>query len=100
MEEVRVYKMIKKYIKPYFFSSTNLNRIKPIRAIITLFLVLIIVAIVIKFFKPNHLSDTFVLGLFGGLGILLGADTWRSNTKTRNGCSNNCYRDDEKVSKR
>ena len=70
-----------KYVKPWFFSGSNLEKIKPIRVAITIMLLLIIIAIVIKLVSPSWLSDTFVLGITGNLGILLGADTWRSNVK-------------------
>ena len=72
---------IEKYVKPWFFSSSCPDRIKPIRVAISVFILLIVSAVIMKFISPERLSDVFVLGLVGNLGILLGADTWRSNSK-------------------
>jgi len=76
---------IKKYVKPFFFAKDCPNRIRPIKVVITIFLILIIVSVVIKLLNPEYLSDMFVLGMFGQLGILIGADVWRSNVKTKCG---------------
>ena len=74
-----------KYVKPWFFSSSNQDKIKPIRVAITVLLSLVIISIVIKLFNPGWLSDGFIGIMTGQLGILLGADTWRSNSKDVNG---------------
>lgn len=76
------------FIQPWFFSFDNTsgsyqNRIKPIRVLITIFAFLVAASVLIKFDNPEWLSDMFVLGLFGQLGLLLGADTWRSNSKDK-----------------
>jgi hypothetical protein len=71
-----------KYIRPWFFKN-DADQIQPIRVAISMCLLLIIAGIIIKFISPQHLSDVFVLGLIGKLTVLLGADTWRQNTKTK-----------------
>lgn len=76
---------INRFMKPWFFSKDDRYRIKPIRAAITITLVLIFTSVIIKMVDPKWLSDTFVLGMIGQMGFLLGADTWRSNSKDRNG---------------
>lgn len=70
---------VNKYIKPWFFSSDNPDKIKPIRCAITIFIILIVSSVIIKLSDPKWLSDTIVLGLMGNLGLLLGADVWKSN---------------------
>ena len=74
---------IKKYVKPFFFAKDCPDRIRPIKVVITIFLALIIVSVIIKLFNPEYLSDMFILGMCGQLGILIGADVWRNNTKTK-----------------
>lgn len=76
-------KFLSKYVKPWFFSSESPDKIKPVRVAITVMIHLIFAAIIIKFISPGRLSDTFVLGLAAKLAILIGADTWRSNSKTK-----------------
>jgi len=76
-------RIIQKYIKPFAFESDTPDKIKPIRFFTSIFLFLIITILVIKIISPNWLTDWFVATMFGGLTILLGADTWRSNAKDK-----------------
>lgn len=76
---------LEKYIKPWFFDSDNPNKIKPNKVAISVFLILIIVGIIIKFCSPHYLSDGFMGILLGMVSVLIGAATWRDNSKDKNG---------------
>lgn len=75
--------ILEKYIKPFFFSSDHPDRIKPIKFFITFFECLIASSIILKLDNPNWLSDTLILGLMGSLGMLLTADTLKSNSDNK-----------------
>lgn len=78
-------RFIGKYVKPWFFSASNPDNIKPIKVVITILIGLVIASIVTKLISPKHLTDMFIGIMVGQIAVLLGADTWRSNAKDSNG---------------
>ena len=76
--------MIKKYVRPFFFENGN-DYLKPVRFFMTIILLLIIISFIIKLSRPDYLTDNFILSLVATLSALIGGDTWRANTKTKNG---------------
>lgn len=57
--------------------------IKPLRVVNTVFIGLIIWAVIDKIQHPDRLSDTFVLGMFAQTSAFLAIDAWRSNSKDK-----------------
>lgn len=83
-----VRKFIDRFIKPWFFewdgnSEKYVERIKPVRVIITLFVGIFAAAVFDKIINPGRLSDMFVGGLVLQITSLIGMDTWRANSKDR-----------------
>lgn len=76
--------MIKKFFKNVFvpFFAKN-GSVKPIRVFITCLMTLIIWAIFKEVLNPGTMNPQVLGILYGGIGLLIGADTWRSNIKTK-----------------
>lgn len=76
--------LFKKTIYPFFCKN---GKVKPIRVFITCIVGLTIWAIYKEIQTPGSLSPSFIGVLYGGLGMLLGADVWkkRRNKKRDNG---------------
>ena len=73
---------VTRFVRPFFFSKDD-NEIKPIRFFITFFLLLIATGVIMKLAGADWISDALIGILTAQLGLLLGADTWRQNAKTK-----------------
>lgn len=73
-------KFFRKIFLPFFCKN---GAVKPIRVFMSCLMVLIIWAIFKEVHTPGTMSPQVLGILYGGIGILIGADTWRSNIKTK-----------------
>ena len=72
---------IEKYAKPFFFDSYHKDKLRPVKVFIVITFCCMITGFLIMFLNPDWLPVSFVLGLSGLFGLMIGSDVWRKNAK-------------------